>query len=77
MKTDTIIRTVVLIIALVNQILTSTGKSPLPIEDEAVKELITVGFTVITAMVAWWQNNSFTKEAIKADEYLAELKEDK
>ena len=77
MKSDTIIRTVVLVIALVNQILTSTGKSPLPIEDETVKELITVGFTVVTAMVAWWQNNSFTKEAIKADEYMAELKEGK
>ena len=74
MKTDTVIRTIVLIIALANQILTAAGKSPLPIEDESVKELITVGFTVASAMAAWWKNNSFTEEAVRADEFMEELK---
>ena len=40
-KLDTIIRTVCLVLALVNQCLTMTGHSPLPIEDEQVKEFLT------------------------------------
>ena len=38
-KKDTIIRTIVLVVALVNQILTSTGHSVLPISDDLAKEL--------------------------------------
>lgn len=63
----TIARTVVLIIALINQILTATGHSVLPIESEVVNELITTVFTIVTALIAWWHNNSFTKAALKGD----------
>ena len=71
----TIIRTVLLILALVNQLLVMTGHSVLPISDEQVTEIITTAFTVITALVAWWKNNSFTESAIKADEYMKGIKE--
>ena len=30
--------------------------------------------TIITALWAWWRNNSFTQNAIKADGYLKQLK---
>ena len=69
-KTDTIIRTIVLVIALVNQVLTSTGHSVLPINDEEISELITLVITIGAALWAWWKNNSFTKNAIEADEIL-------
>ena len=59
-KTDTIIRTVVLALALINQILTSTGHSVIPITDDQVTELITLAFTIGTSVWAWWKNNSFT-----------------
>ena len=75
MKPDTIIRTIVLVIALVNQILTACGKGIIPIEEETVNQLITAGFTVVTALAAWWRNNSFTLEAQRADEYLQELRD--
>lgn len=65
----TIIRTVLLMTALVNQVLTVTGHSPLPVSDEQITELISTGFTVVTALTAWWKNNSFTEKAVKADEY--------
>lgn len=70
----TIIRTVVLILALVNQILTACGKPVLPIEEQHISDLVATGFTVITALVAWWKNNSFTLEAQRADRYLEQLK---
>lgn len=76
-KKSTIIRTIVLVLALVNQCLTIAGHSPLPIEDEQVTELLSMVFTIAAALVNWWKNNSFTKEAIQADEYMAALKSGK
>lgn len=70
----TIIRTVVLALALVNQILTAAGASPLPIDDETAAQLISTVATVAASLAAWWKNNSFTAEAIDADEYLRQLR---
>lgn len=71
----TIIRTVVLVLALVNQILTAAGASPLPIDDETAAQLISTVATVAASLAAWWKNNSFTAEAIDADEYLRQLRD--
>lgn len=71
---STIARTVVLIIALVNQVLTMLGYNPLPWSETEVYEGITLILTVASSLYAWWKNNSFTKEAITADEYMKELK---
>lgn len=73
-KLDTIIRTVCLIVALINQALTLAGHSLLPITDEQVAEGLTLGFTIATSLWAWWKNNSFTKPAIQADELLTGLR---
>ncbi len=66
---NTIIRTIVLVIALVNQILTATGKNPLPFAEEQIYETVSTVATLIASVWAWWKNNSFTQKAIKADEY--------
>lgn len=73
-KKDTIIRTVVLFFALVNQILTCLGKCIIPISDDQIAELITLIITIGASVWAWWKNNSFTLEAIEADKILAEKK---
>jgi SPP1 family holin len=70
----TIARTAVLLLALANQMLSAMGKSPLPIESTTVEQLVTAGITTIAALVAWWKNNSFTKEAIAADKEYDRLK---
>lgn len=72
----TIARTICLALALINQLLSATGHSILPIENEQVESLVTVSFTVITGVIAWWKNNSFTKAAIKADGTLARLRKE-
>lgn len=72
---ETIIRTVVLILALINQVLTMTGHSVLPISDEQVSTIITLVLTVGASLWAWWKNNSFTQAAILSDNYMRELKE--
>ena len=71
----TIARTIILILALVNQILTAMGHSVINISDESINTLISTGFTIVTAIIAWWKNNSFTQSALKADEVMREGKE--
>ena len=76
-KVETIVRLIVLIIALVNQLLVAIGKSPLPFENETVTEFVSVLITVLAAAWAWWKNNSFTKAAIEADEIMKQKKAQK
>lgn len=73
-KKDTIIRTVILALALINQCLTMAGVNPIPVKDEQLTELLSLLFTVAASMWAWWKNNSFTQEAIMADEVMHDLK---
>lgn len=73
-KLDTIIRTVCLVVALINQALTMAGRGLLPITDEQVAETITLGFTVVTSLWAWWKNNSFTTAALVADDIMHDIK---
>lgn len=74
-KTDTIIRTVVLAIALVNQVLAICGKSPLPIEREELTQALTLCLTIGASVWSWWKNNSFTAAAKTADAFLQDVKE--
>lgn len=67
-------RTICLLVALLNSLLTAFGKSPLPIDNEQLQQLVSTLITVVVAIINWWKNNSFTKEAIEADELLARLK---
>jgi SPP1 family holin len=73
-KTETIIRTIVLVLALINQVLAILGKEKIPITEDDVYQLITLIVTVCTALWSWWKNNSFTQPALMADEYLEKLR---
>lgn len=70
----TLARTAVLALALINQILSAAGKPVLPIESAQLEQLISTGFTTVSALVNWWFNNSFTKEALQADAEFERLK---
>lgn len=63
----TIVRTACLLLALANQVLSALGKPVLPIESATVEQLVTAGITTVTALIAWWKNNSFTRAALEAD----------
>ena len=70
----TIARTACLALALGNQVLSALGKPVLPIENATIEQLVSAGFTIGAALAGWWFNNSFTPEAIKADQYLDKMK---
>lgn len=72
---DTIARTIVLFIAILNQILAILGKNRLEIAESDIYQIVTLIFTIGSAVWAWWKNNSFTQSALKADEFMKELKD--
>ena len=74
-SSGTIARTVVLVLALVNQVLSVLGYKIIPIEDEQVNDFVTIAFTIGSALAAWWKNNSFTEAAIEGDKYKDIVKE--
>lgn len=74
MKKEVIIRTIILAVALLNQVLMLAGIQTIPVDDAALAEWLSMAFTGAAAVWAWWKNNSFTKAAIEADEILADLK---
>ena len=68
----TVIRTVLLLIALINQTMLMFGKSPLDITDAQVNQLAdalytagSVIFTISTTIVAWFKNNYVTEKGYK------------
>lgn len=72
---STLARTAALALALTNQLLSATGHAVLPIESSQLEQLVSTGLTMAAALVSWWENNSFTPEAIEADGYLNQLKQ--
>ena len=73
-STATIVRTACLLLALTNQMLSAMGKPIIPVESSTVEQLVTAGITTVTALIAWWNNNSFTQAAIQADGVMENLK---
>lgn len=74
---QTIARTIILAIALINQIFAIFGRQQIPVQEDTVYQIVSLLFTIVTTVWSWWKNNSFTQEAIKADAYMRELKEAK
>ena len=71
---STLARTAALALALTNQVLSAVGKPILPIESAQLEQLISTGFTTVSALVNWWYNNSFTQAALAADEVYEQKK---
>ena len=73
----TIVRTVMLVIVLVNMALKALGKPLINIDEGSVGCFIEYAFNALVMVVSFWKNNSFSKAAIKADELLNKLKKEK
>ncbi|MCD8357361.1 MAG: phage holin [Clostridia bacterium] len=66
---DTIARTIILLLALINQILAIAGHSTIPFTDNDVYQIVSLCWTVAASLATWWKNNSFTCIACEADEW--------
>ena len=66
----TLIRTIVLALALINQFLTAFGLTKIPgTTDEQILVISTI-FTSVTAIIAWFKNNYLTAKGLKQKEVL-------
>ena len=63
-------RTIVLLLALVNQALVMFEVTDRVVELETWAQYATYALTVISAVWSWWKNNSFTAKAQEADTLL-------
>lgn len=70
----TIVRTALLVLAIINNFLSIFGKAVLPITDEQLELIVSTLITVVVAIVNWWKNNSFTKPAIQGDVLMHRLR---
>lgn len=67
---QTWVRTIVLALALISQILVLLGKSDKPIDTERTAQILTTILTAVASVWSWWKNNSFTQKAQEADKVL-------
>lgn len=70
----TLLRTILLIVSLINLLLVIFGRKVLPFTNDDIYQWFTAIFTIYISIRTWWKNNSFTYEAIKADALLNTLK---
>ena len=70
----TITSTIINLIALINAIMVMIGKPVLVISDSQIGVVVSVIFTICAWVYGFWKNNSFTQNAIAADEFLDLLK---
>jgi len=73
-KFATWMRLALLLFAFANQVLTATGRNPLPFSEETVYTGFTLLFTIASGICVFWKNNSFTGAALEADAFLEELR---
>lgn len=76
-KADTIARTVCLIVTLINQALAIAGREKIPITENQIYQIVSLFATISISLWNWWKNNSFTPAAIKADEIMHKLKNER
>lgn len=75
-SSETIARTIILVLALINQVLAILGKGTIDIAENDLYQVVSLLFTIVSTIAAWWKNNSFTEAAVEADERMKELKKD-
>lgn len=64
-----------LAIVIINLILKQLGLDLINVSESEILSVIEVIIEIAVIIVSFWKNNSYTKNAIKADEFLKQLKE--
>lgn len=75
-KKGTIVRAVVLCIVIINMFAKMiSGTNIFLIEEGTIAELVEMMISVAVIITGYWKNNSYSKNALKADAFLKQLKE--
>lgn len=73
-KKSTIVRTILLVIVLLNMILKALGHPVIEVDEGSIGEFVELVIEIAVLILNWWKNNSFSQSAIKSDEYLEMLR---
>lgn len=73
---STIIRTLILLLVIINMVLRCFGIDPLNISDNEIAIAVELIIELLAIIAAWWYNNSFSQNALKAQKYLEQLREE-
>lgn len=73
---STIIRTILVIVVIVNIILERVGIDVIPADEHIVTMLVETVIEIAIIVVGFWKNNSFSEKAIKADAFLKKLRDE-
>ena len=71
-KVGTWVRGILLIISFINMALSAAGKAPIPADYSEIYTIVSVIFSILVGISAYWKNNSFTEAAQTADKFLHE-----
>lgn len=71
----TIVRTILLLVAIVNMGLQHFGIDIIKVDEESVASIVEYIIQIAIIVVGFWKNNSYTEKAIEADKFLRDLKE--
>lgn len=72
---STIVRTILVLIVIINFILERCGVDIIPTDEHFILMLVETLIEIAIIAVGFWKNNSYSEKAIKADEFLKELRE--
>lgn len=70
----TIVRTILLVITLLNMALQHFNIDIIKVDESEVASVVEYIIQIAIILVGFWKNNSYTEKAIKADEFLKNLK---
>ena len=71
---STLVRLVLVLVVAINFFLEKCGVDIIPADENTVLMFVETALEIGVIAVGFWKNNSFTENAIKADEFLKELK---
>lgn len=73
---STIIRTILVSIVIINFILEKLGVDLIPADESLITMFVETFLEIAVIVVGFWKNNSYSEAAIRADEFLKELRSD-
>ena len=75
-KKSTIVRTILMLLVIVNFGLEKCGLDLIPTDEHTIAMFVEIVIEIAIIIVGFWKNNSYSPKAIKADEFLKQLREE-
>ena len=72
---STIVRTILVLLVLINFVLEKCGVDLIPVDESLIFMFVETAIEIAILVVGFWKNNSFTENAINADQFLKALRE--